>query len=197
MRDYDEQRNLEDALAVADLFHALASLPMPVVARVHGAALGGGAGLLAVSDIVVAADDTQVGFTEARVGILPATIAPYVIRRIGIAAARTLFLRAHRMPATDAHRLGLIDEICPSADLDAVVRAASRRTRARGRLLASGDQGAARGARAAAGRGRATADGRSHRPAARERRWPGRPAGLPRASNAVVAAAEPIRCVRS
>ncbi len=114
MRDYDEQRNLDDALAVADLFHAIASLPMPVVARVHGAALGGGAGLLAVSDIVIAADDTQVGFTEARVGILPATIAPYVIRRIGIAAARTLFLRAHRMPAADAHRLGLIDEICPS-----------------------------------------------------------------------------------
>ena len=123
MRDYDEQRNLDDALAVADLFHAMASLPMPVLARVHGAALGGGAGLMAVSDVVIAADDTQVGFTEARVGILPATIAPYVIRRVGIAAARTLFLRAHRMPATDAHRLGLIDETCPSADLDTVVRA--------------------------------------------------------------------------
>lgn len=122
MRDYDEQRNLDDAAAVADLFHAIASLPMPVVARVHGAALGGGAGLLAASDIVIAADDTQVGFTEARVGILPATIAPYVIRRIGIAAARTLFLRAHRMSAVEAHRLGLVDEICPIADLDTVVR---------------------------------------------------------------------------
>ena len=122
MRDYDEQRNLDDAVAVAELFHAIASLPMPVVARVHGAALGGGAGLLAVSDIVIAADDTQVGFTEARVGILPATIAPYVIRRIGIAAARTLFLRAHRMSAADAHRLGLVDEICAAADLDAVIR---------------------------------------------------------------------------
>jgi methylglutaconyl-CoA hydratase len=122
MRDYDEQRNLEDALAVADLFHALAALPMPVVARVHGAALGGGSGLLAVSDIVVAADDAIVGFTEARVGILPATIAPYVIRRIGVAAARTVFLRAHRMPAGDAHRLGLVDEICAVDRLDATVR---------------------------------------------------------------------------
>jgi methylglutaconyl-CoA hydratase len=75
-----------------------------------------------VSDIVVAADDTQVGFTEARVGILPATIAPYVIRRIGVAAARTLFLRAHRMVAADAQRLGLIDEICPIVNLDAVIR---------------------------------------------------------------------------
>ena len=122
MRDYDEHRNLEDALAVADLFHALAALPMPVVARVHGAALGGGSGLLAVSDIVVASDDAIVGFTEARVGILPATIAPYVIRRIGAAAARTVFLRAHRMPAGDAHRLGLVDEICAADRLDATVR---------------------------------------------------------------------------
>ena len=122
MREYDEQRNLEDALAVAELFHALAALPMPVIARVHGAALGGGAGLLAISDVVIAADDTQIGFTEARVGILPATIAPYVIRRIGIAAARASFLRAHRMTAGDAHRVGLIDEVCPVAALDAVVR---------------------------------------------------------------------------
>jgi methylglutaconyl-CoA hydratase len=121
MRDYDQQRNLDDAMAVADLFHALASLPMPLVARVHGAALGGGSGLLAVSDLVVAADDSVIGFTEARVGILPATIAPYVIRRIGIAAARTLFLRANRMPAGEAHRLGLIDEVCPAASLDAIV----------------------------------------------------------------------------
>jgi methylglutaconyl-CoA hydratase len=122
MRDYDEQRNLDDALAVAELFHALAALPMPVVARVHGAALGGGAGLLAVSDVVIASDDTQIGFTEARVGILPATIAPYVIRRTGIAAARTLFLRAQRMSAIEAHRLGLVDEVCPAASLDVVLR---------------------------------------------------------------------------
>ena len=122
MRDFDEARNLDDALAVAEMFHALASLPMPLVARVHGAALGGGSGLLAVSDIVLAADDTQIGFTEARVGILPATIAPYVIRRIGIAAARTLFLRAHRLNTTEAWRLGLIDEICPATTLDTVLQ---------------------------------------------------------------------------
>lgn len=121
MRDYDETRNLNDALAVAAMFHALASLPMPLVARVHGAALGGGSGLLAVSDLVIASDETQIGFTEARVGILPATIAPYVIRRIGLAAARTLFLRAHRMPAAEAWRLGLVDEVCPAHALDAVV----------------------------------------------------------------------------
>jgi methylglutaconyl-CoA hydratase len=121
MRDYDEARNLADAVAVAEMFYALASLPVPLVARVHGAALGGGSGLLAVSDIVIAAEDTQIGFTEARVGILPATIAPYVIRRIGIAAARTLFLRANRLNAAEAWRLGLVDERCPASALDAVL----------------------------------------------------------------------------
>ena len=123
MREYDEARNLEDALAVADMFHALASLPMPLVTRVHGAALGGGAGLMALSDIVIAAEDAQMGFTEARVGILPATIAPYVIGRLGLAAAKTLFLRAQRFDAVEAHRLGLVDEVCPASALDQVVRA--------------------------------------------------------------------------
>ncbi|HTU99299.1 MAG TPA: enoyl-CoA hydratase-related protein [Luteitalea sp.] len=123
MRDYDRERNLADAKAAAGMFHALAELPMPVVARVQGAALGGGAGLLAVSDIVVAADDAQFGFTEARLGILPAVISPYVVRRIGITAARALFLGAHRIDAREAHRIGLVNEICPSADLDARVRA--------------------------------------------------------------------------
>ncbi len=122
MRDYDEARNLDDAVAVATMFHALASLPMPLVARVQGAALGGGAGLLALSDIVVAAEDVTIGFTEARVGILPATIAPYVIRRIGVAAARAAFLRAHRMSAVEAQRLGLVDEVCAVDALDACVR---------------------------------------------------------------------------
>ncbi|BCS33995.1 enoyl-CoA hydratase [Luteitalea sp. TBR-22] len=123
MREHDEVRNLDDAMVVAEMFHAVASLPMPVIARVHGPALGGGAGLLAASDLVLAADDTVVGFTEARVGILPATIAPYVIRRVGLAAARRLFLRAHRLGAAEAHATGLIDEICPAATLDDLVRA--------------------------------------------------------------------------
>jgi methylglutaconyl-CoA hydratase len=122
MREYDEARNRADAMVVAELFFALASLPMPLVARVHGAALGGGAGLLAISDIAVAADDVLVGFTEARVGILPATIAPYVIRRIGLAAARTAFLRAHRFGADEARAVGLIDDVCPADGLDARLR---------------------------------------------------------------------------
>lgn len=123
MRDYDDARNLADAAAAADMFFALAALPMPVVARVHGAALGGGAGLLAVSDLVIAADDGQFGFTEARLGLLPAVISPYVVRRIGPAAARRLFLCAERIDAAEAYRLGLVDDICAAADLDNRVRA--------------------------------------------------------------------------
>ena len=122
MRDHDEARNMDDAMVVAEMFHAIASLPMPVVARVHGAALGGGSGLLAIADVVVAADDVQIGFTEARVGILPATIAPYVVRRIGLAAARTLFLRAQRISATEALRIGLVDALCAPDALDAAVQ---------------------------------------------------------------------------
>jgi len=123
MREHDEVRNLDDAMVVAEMFHAVAALPMPVVARVHGPALGGGAGLLAASDIVIATDDTTLGFTEARVGILPATIAPYVIRRIGLAAARRLFLRAHRLDAAEARAVGLIDEVCRPEALDETVQA--------------------------------------------------------------------------
>lgn len=123
MRDQDDVRNLDDALVVAEMFHAVASLPMPVVTRVHGPALGGGAGLLAASDLVIASDDIVLGFTEARVGILPATIAPYVIRRIGLAAARRLFLRAHRLGAAEALAVGLVDEISAPDALDEVVQA--------------------------------------------------------------------------
>lgn len=123
MREYDRERNLADAIAAADMFFAFAELPMPVVARVHGAALGGGAGLLAVSDIVVAADDAKFGFTEARLGILPAVISPYVVGRIGSTAARRLFLGAQRIDAQEAHRIGLVDEVCAASELDARVQA--------------------------------------------------------------------------
>lgn len=123
MREYDEARNLEDALAVADMFAALAALPVPVVARVQGGAFGGGAGLLAVSDYVIAATDARIGFTEARVGILPATIAPYVIGRIGDAAARALFLTARRIDAAEARRLALVQDVVEPAELDGRVQA--------------------------------------------------------------------------
>ena len=88
---------------------------------IQGAALGGGAGLAAVCDVVVAADDAIFGFTEVRLGILPAVIAPFVVAKIGVSAARALFLTGGRFPAPQAHRLGLVHEVVPAAELDAVV----------------------------------------------------------------------------
>ncbi len=145
----------------------------------------------------IAADDVQVGFTEARVGILPATIAPYVVRRIGIAAARTAFLRAHRMPAAEAHRLGLVDEVCPAGSLDAVVRERLDELALGAALLAPGHQGAARPPRAAARRRGTAADRGRHRTTARQRRRAGGSAGVPRPPVAVVADRGARACVRS
>ena len=85
---YTEDENVRDARAMARMFGALNDLPIPLVGRIHGAALGGGAGLAAVCDIVVAADDAVFGFTEAKLGILPAVISPFAVAKIGQSAAR-------------------------------------------------------------------------------------------------------------
>jgi methylglutaconyl-CoA hydratase len=120
MRDYTREDNVRDADAAAALFGALDALPVPLVGRIQGAALGGGAGLAAVCDVVVAADDAVFGFTEVRLGILPAVIGPFVVAKIGVSAARALFLTGGRFPAALAHRLGLVHEVVPAAELDAV-----------------------------------------------------------------------------
>ena len=98
-------------------------MPVPLVGRVQGAALGGGAGLAAVCDIVVAADDAVFGFTEAKLGILPAVISPYAIAKIGQSAARELFLTAARFSAGRARELGLVHAVVPAADLDTTIDA--------------------------------------------------------------------------
>lgn len=113
--------NVVSARRMADLFDRIARAPQAVIAKVHGAALGGGAGLVAVADIAVAADDAQIGFTEARLGILPAVISPYVVSKIGAGHARRWFVTGSRMDAREAHRIGLVHEVAPAADLDAVV----------------------------------------------------------------------------
>jgi methylglutaconyl-CoA hydratase len=121
MREYSRDENVRDADTAAAMFGALDTLPVPLVGRIQGAALGGGAGLAAVCDLVVAADDAQFGFTEVRLGILPAVISPFVVAKIGMSAARALFLAGSRFPAPLAHRLGLVHEVVPAAELDAVV----------------------------------------------------------------------------
>jgi len=113
--------NLREADALAGLFHAIHTSPKPFLARVHGAALGGGAGLVAACDIAVAAAGTRFGFTEVRLGLIPAVISPYVVRRIGESAARELFLTGERFDAAHAREIGLVCRVVPEADLDAAV----------------------------------------------------------------------------
>jgi methylglutaconyl-CoA hydratase len=118
---YTEEENLRDAAAMSRMFAALDELPLPVIGRVHGAALGGGAGLAAVCDIVVAAEDAVFGFTETRLGILPAVISPFALAKIGRSAARELFLTGARFSAARAKEVGLAHATVPAADLDAAV----------------------------------------------------------------------------
>lgn len=121
----DTEANEQDAMAMAEMFEAIDTCPVPVVARVHGAALGGGMGLCAVSDIVIAESGARFGFTETRLGILPAVIAPFVIAKIGETHARALFPGGRRFDAIRAQRIGLVHDIVEGpAALDAAVDAA-------------------------------------------------------------------------
>ena len=118
---YTREENRRDAEDLARMLETLDTLPVPLIGRVHGAALGGGAGLVAVCDIAIAADDATFGFTEAKLGIIPAVISPYVLQKIGPSAARELFLTASRFDAKRARRMGLIHKIVPESDLDSAV----------------------------------------------------------------------------
>ncbi len=118
---FTREENLREAQALADLFFTVYNSPKPIVARVQGAALGGGSGLVAASDIPVAALGTQFGFTEVRLGIVPALISPYVIGKIGESAARELFLTGERFEAVRAAEIGLVRAAVPPEDLDAAV----------------------------------------------------------------------------
>jgi methylglutaconyl-CoA hydratase len=118
---YSREENLADVRRAAELYLALDSLPVPLIGRIHGAALGGGAGLAAVCDVVVAAHDAMFGFTEVTLGIVPATISPYVVRKIGLAAARDLCLSGERFPAGRAEEIGLVQELAGEGELDEAV----------------------------------------------------------------------------
>lgn len=121
MIGYAREENVADALRMTEMFQALDSLPMPLVGRIHGAALGGGAGLTAVCDIVIAADDAAFGFTEVKLGILPSVIAPYALAKIGQSAARELFLTGARFSAERAREIGLVHRVVPASELDSTV----------------------------------------------------------------------------
>lgn len=119
--DFSYEKNLEDSRRMAEMFWVLDECPKPVVAKVRGAAIGGGAGLVAVADVVVAEEGTRFAFSEVRLGIAPATIAPFVVRKVGFSHARSLFLTGERFGARRAREVGLVHEVAPEADLDATV----------------------------------------------------------------------------
>jgi methylglutaconyl-CoA hydratase len=121
MIDYSHDDNVRDATRMAEMFFALDTLPAAVIGRIHGAALGGGAGLTAICDIAVAEDQALFGFTETKLGILPAVISPYVLPKIGPSAARELFLTGMRFSAGRAKEIGLVHAVVPMAQLDQAV----------------------------------------------------------------------------
>jgi methylglutaconyl-CoA hydratase len=123
MVGYTREENVADARRAARMFEALNALPVALIGRIHGAALGGGSGLAAVCDIVVSADDALFGFTEAKLGILPSMISPFVVAKIGQSAARELFLTAARFPAARAREIGLVHHVVPARDLDRTIDA--------------------------------------------------------------------------
>lgn len=117
----DQATNLEDARRLGELFSAVSHCPKPVVARVHGAAIGGGVGLVAAADFVVAAEGTKFGFTEVRLGIVPGVISPFALRRLGPALCRRLFLTGEIFDAARALEFGLVDDCVAAEELDAAV----------------------------------------------------------------------------
>jgi methylglutaconyl-CoA hydratase len=114
--DLDYEENVEDAMRLYRMLETIDGCPAPVVARVQGYALGGGSGLVACADIVVAGEDAVFGFSEVRLGIIPAVISPFVLRRIGPGATRRLFLTGERFDAEVALRIGLVHEIADNLD---------------------------------------------------------------------------------
>jgi methylglutaconyl-CoA hydratase len=116
---FSRAQNLADARALAAMLAALYELPKPTIARVHGAAFGGGVGLVACCDIAIGAQDATFALSEAKLGLIPATISPYVIEAIGARAARRYFLTAERFTAAEAYRLGLLHDLAQLSELDA------------------------------------------------------------------------------
>lgn len=134
MAQYGHDENLDDAMALAEMLAALDSLPQPTIARVHGPAFAGGTGLVAACDIAVGTPEAKFCFSEAKLGLSPATISPYVIRAIGERAAHRYFLTAEVFGAEEALRMGMLSVLVPAVELDRTIEDLL------GHLLAGGPQ---------------------------------------------------------
>ncbi len=121
MADYSWAQNRADAQRLADMLWTLDQCPVPVVGRVQGDCYAGGMGLAAICDVLVASRNVTFCLSEARLGLLPATISPYVIRAMGVQASRRYFVTAERFSAAQAQALGLVHELCEPEALDAQV----------------------------------------------------------------------------
>lgn len=118
------EENIADTLYMATLFDTINTFPCPVIGRINGTAMGGGAGLIAVCDIVIAAENARLAFSEVRLGIAPAVISPYVIRKIGETHARVLFVTGERFSPARGREIGLVHTVVPLEQLDQAVEQA-------------------------------------------------------------------------
>ena len=121
MSDYNWEENFDDAQKLANMLWTLDQCPVPIVGRVHGDCYAGGMGLASVCDVLIATDNVTFCLSEARLGLLPGTISPYVVRAMGAQAARRYMVTAERFSATQAHAMGMVHELCTPDTLDAKV----------------------------------------------------------------------------
>ena len=120
--DKPNEEKVAEGMKLAIMLKALDDLPKPLIAKVQGNAFGGGVGMMCVCDIVVAAEGTKFGLTETRLGLIPATIGPYVVQRLGEGHARRVFMNSQHFSVDDARRFGLVSDIVPFEELDGLVR---------------------------------------------------------------------------
>lgn len=133
MAGYTRKENVADAERLARLMSAVNGMSKPTIAKVQGAAIGGGVGLVACCDIAVASEEAEFGFSEVRLGLIPAAIGPYVVAAIGARQARRYFLTGERFSAEEAKRLGLVHEVAPGGELDSAVEQVIAELRKAGR----------------------------------------------------------------
>ena len=122
-RDQDRASRIRGGRPLAELFARLNTFPRPIIGRINGPAYGGGVGMIAICDVVVTVDSARIALTEVRLGLVPATISPYVAAKLGPSYARRVFLNAKPMSAAEAQRYGLVHEVVPADQLDAAVNA--------------------------------------------------------------------------
>ncbi len=123
VKDYSFEKNFSESMKLAEVFHLIYTCPKPVIGRINGAAIGGGTGFVAVTDIAIASSKAIFSFSEVKIGVVPACISPYVVKRVGEGRAREFFLTGERMKAGKALNAGLVNQVVEPENLDDAVDA--------------------------------------------------------------------------